>query len=230
MGYSTPGECRMRTVGMNTLVIPDVSSTSLNLTVCIAEADSLIDEAGRQGDYAVPFSPVPERIRDLSAMGAIARARRALDLGNQEALSETFDGYQREFEGGLRLLREGALDLGTSTVSAEAVVMSVDYSTWTGLAHAGLAQASVTLTSSGGVTTYTEDRGEYDHDYLPAAVKDYQVDHLRGRVRRLSGGRIGSGEQVEISYEYYYRQPADPQDAEYGGKGAAVGEMRRGDS
>jgi hypothetical protein len=215
---------------MNTLVIPDVSSTGLNLMTCIGEADALIDEAGRQGDYAVPFSPTPERIRDLSAAGAIARARRALDLGNQETLSETFDGYQREFEEGLRLLREGLLDLGTSVVSAEAVVMAGDYSTWARLAYGGLALGSVTLVSSGGGTAYTEDRGEYDADYLPAAVKDYQVDHRRGRVRRLSGGRIGCGEQVEVSYEYYYRQPANEQDAEYGGKSAAVGELRRKDS
>jgi len=229
MGYSTPGECRVRTVGMNTLVIPDVSSAGLNLTTCIAEADALIDEAGRQGDYAVPFSPAPERIRDLSAVGAIARARRALDLGNQEALSETFDGYQREFKEGLRLLREGAMDLGTSVVSSEAAVVPPDYSTWTRLGHGGLVPGSVTLVSSGGVTTYTEDRGEYDSDYLPAAVKDYEVDHLRGRMRRLSGGRMGAGEQVTVSYEYYYRQPANPEDAEYGGKSVAVGELRRGD-
>lgn len=230
MPYSTPTDCRMRTVGMNTLVVPDVSSTSLNLTTCIAEADALIDEAARAGDYAAPFAPTPERIRDLSAVGAIARARRALDLGNQETLSAAFDDYQREFEEGLRLLREGALDLGTTLVSSEAVALPADYSTWAKLSYGGLALGSVTVTSSGGVTTYTEDRAEYDADYLPDAVKDYEVDHLQGRVRRLSCGRLGAGEQVAVSYEYYYRQPANPQDAEYAGDSVAVGELRRGDS
>ncbi len=230
MAYSSPNDCRVRTVGMNTLVVPDVSSTSLNLTACIAEAEALIDEAGRQGDYAVPFSPTPARIRDLSAVGAIARARRALEMGNQETLSADLGGYQREFEEGLRLLREGAMDLGTSTVSGEAVTMAEDYFTWAKLAYGGLVPGSVTLTSSGGVTTYAEDRAQYDADYLPAEVKDYEVDHRAGRVRRLSGGRIGAGEQVLVSYEYYYRQPAAVEDAEYAGKAPAVGEMRRGDS
>ena len=230
MGYCTPGDCRMRTVGMNTLVIPDVSSTSLNLTTCIAEAEARIDEAGRAGNYAVPFSPVPERIRDLSAAGAIARARRALELGNQETLSVEFNDYQREFEEGLRLLREGALDFGTTAVSGELVAMPEDYSTWARLAHGGIVLGSVTVTSSGGVTTYTEDRSEYDADYLPAAVKDYAVDHRQGRVQRLSGGRMGAGEPVEAAYEYFYRQPVDMQDAEYGEKSAATGELRREDS
>ena len=229
MGYATAGDCRMRVVGMNTLVIPEVSSTSLNLTVCIAEADALIDEAARAGDYTAPFSPAPRRICDLSAIGAIARARRALELGNQETLSADFDSFQREFEEGLKQLRAGVMDLGTTSVSSEAVAMAGDYSTWTRLARGGLVLGSVTLVSSGGGTTFVEDRSGYDADYLPDAVKDYEVDHGMGRVRRLSGGRLGAGERAAIAYEYYYRQPGEAQEAEYEGKSASVGEMRRND-
>ena len=67
MPYCIPDDVRLRAVGMTEEVIPDVSSSSLNLTTCIAEADGEIDEAARAGDYEVPFSPVPDRIRDLSA-------------------------------------------------------------------------------------------------------------------------------------------------------------------
>jgi hypothetical protein len=229
MPYATPNDCRVRTVGMTTLVVPDVSSAGLNLTLCIAEADALIEEAARAGDYTIPFAPIPTRIRDLSAVGAIARARRALELGNQERLLEVADAYLQEFEQGLRDLRTGAMDLGTTTVSSEAVTMAADYSTWTRLGHGGLVAGSVTLSSSGGETVFVEERGAYDGDYLPEAVKDYEVDHVAGRVRRLSGGRIGAGAQLAASYEYYYRQPANAQDAEYAGTSVAVGEMRRED-
>jgi hypothetical protein len=88
-------------------VIPDVSEDSLNLTTCIAEADAEIDGAARAGAYAVPFDPVPERIAHLSAVGALARARRGLQAGNQPSAEP--DPYRREFEAGLALLRAGRL-------------------------------------------------------------------------------------------------------------------------
>jgi hypothetical protein len=229
MPYATPNDCRVRAVGVNTLVIPDTSSTGLNLTLCITEADVLIDEAARAGEYALPFSPVPERITHLSAIGGLARARRALELGNQNGLSDLTDAYLREFERGLDDLRSGEMDPGTTTVASEAVTMAADYSTWSQLAYGGIMLGSVTLVSSGGGTTFTENRDEYDPDYLPDAVKDYQVDHTLGRVRRLDGGHIGAGEQVVASYEYSYRQPTNPQDAEYAGKTAAVTHLRRED-
>jgi hypothetical protein len=105
--YSTANDVRMRAVGMTEEVIPDVSSTSLNLTTCIAEADAEIDEAAFTGDYVVPFDPVPERVAHLSAIGALARARRGLQAGNQ--LSAEPDPYRQEFEAGLAALRAGRL-------------------------------------------------------------------------------------------------------------------------
>lgn len=228
MPYATPNDCRVRAVGVSTLVIPDTSSTSLNLTACIAEADALIDEAARAGDYALPFSPVPERIAHLSAIGGLARARRALELGNQSSLSDLSEAYLREFERGLDDLRSGEMDLGTTVVASEGVTIASDYSTWTRLAHGGVILGTLSLASQSG-TVFVEDRDDYDPDYLPDAVKDYQVDHTLGRVRRLSGGQIGAGQQVVVAYEYSYRQPTNPQEAEYAGRTAASSELRRGD-
>jgi hypothetical protein len=97
----------MRAVGMTEEVIPDVSSSSLNLTTCIAEAEAEIDEAASAGAYVVPFDPAPERITHLSAIGALARARRGLQSGNQPSAEP--DAYRREFDAGLALLRAGKL-------------------------------------------------------------------------------------------------------------------------
>ena len=107
MPYSTPTDVRLRAVGMTEEVIPDVSSTSLNLTTCIAEADAEIDEAAAVADYVVPFDPVPERVAHLSAIGALARARRGLQAGNQTSAED--DPYWQEFEAGLAALRAGKL-------------------------------------------------------------------------------------------------------------------------
>jgi len=107
MPYSTPTDVRQRAVGMTEEVIPDVSEDSLNLTTCIAEADAALDEAALAGGCQVPFDPVPERIAHLSAIGALARARRALQAGNQAGTEP--DPYREEFEAGLVLLRVGKL-------------------------------------------------------------------------------------------------------------------------
>jgi hypothetical protein len=225
MPYSTPDDVRLRAVGMTEEVIPDVSSTSLNLTTCIAEADAEIDEAARAGDYEAPFDPVPVRITHLSAIGALARARRGLQLGNQ-ALTEA-DPYRREFEVGLALLRRGALDVGTVLVSGESAQMPVDDGDWARLAHAGIVEGSITLTNQAGTFTYVEDRRDYQPGYRPDAVKDYRVDHRAGRLQRLLGGRIGAGDTVLASYEYHYRQPAHAQDAEYAGRTASADRLLR---
>jgi len=225
MPYSTPNDIRLRAVGLTAEVIPDVSSTSLNLTTCIAEADAEIDEAGRAGDYEVPFDPVPDRICDLSAVGALGRARRGLQLGNQPAAAP--DPYRRDFDAGLDLLRRGALDLGTVVASAEQVVMPTDDGDWAQLAHRGILAGSVTLTNTAATFTYVEDRREYEPGYRPDAVKDYQVEHRAGRLRRLLGGRIGAGQTVLASYEYYYRQPGTAQDAEYAGRTASSDHLLR---
>lgn len=106
MPYSTPTDVRLRAVGLTEAVVPDVSSTHLNLTTSIAEADAEIDEAARAGGHQVPFAPVPERIAHLSAIGALARVLRALQLGNQPAPAP--EPYRAEFEAGLQVLRRGA--------------------------------------------------------------------------------------------------------------------------
>ncbi len=225
MPYSTPNDVRLRAVGMTEEVIPDISSSSLNLTTCIAEADGEIDEAARAGDYEVPFSPVPDRIRDLSASGALARARRGLQLGNQSAAEP--DPYRSEFEAGLDLLRRSALDFGTVLVSGEQVVMPADDSDWAQLAHRGILTGSVTLTNESASFAYVEDRREYQPDYRPNSVKDHQMDHRGGRVRRLLGGRLAGGQTVLASYDYYYRQPGRAQDAEYAGQTASSDQLLR---
>jgi len=225
MPYSTPNDVRLRAVGMTEEVVPDVSSTSLNLTTCIEEADAEIDEAARAGDYQVPFDPAPERIRALSAVGALARARRALELGNQPAADR--GPYRREFDAGLELLRQGGLDLGTVTVSGEHVVIPTADREWAQLPHRGLLAGSVTATNETGTFTYVEDRREYEPGYRRDSVKDYEVDHRAGRLRRLLGGRIAPAETLSVSYEYYYRQPGRAQDAEYAGRTAAADRLTR---
>lgn len=227
MPYCTPNDVRLRAVGMTEEVIPDVSSSSLNLTTCIAEAEAQIDEAARAGDYEAPFDPIPDRIRDLSAIGALARARQGLQLANQPNAEP--DPYLREFEAGLGLLREGALDLGTVTVTDEGVALPVSDGEWARLAHQGVLRASATVTDSAGAVTYVEDRGEYEPSYRPGSVKDYRVDHRAGRMLCLLGGRIAPGQTVLASYQYYYRQPGRAQDAEYAGTTASADELLRMD-
>lgn len=225
MPYSTPNDVRLRAVGLTEEVIPDISSSGLNLTTCIAEAQAEIDEAGRAGDYQVPFDPVPERVRDLAAIGALARARRALQLGNQA--SEQPDPYRAEFEAGLDLLRRGQLDLGTVVVSEEAVAMPSEEGDWAQLAHRGLLLGSTVVTNEAGTFTYVEDRAGYQPGYRPDAVKDYQADHREGRLRRLLGGRLGPGQAVKVSYEYYRRQPGRAEEAEYAGRTASADHLLR---
>lgn len=225
MPYCTPNDVRLRAVGMTAEVIPDVSSSSLNLTTCIAEAEAEVEEASRAGDYEVPFSPVPPRVRDLAAIGALARARRALQLGNQPA--EEPDPYRQEFDAGLDLLRRGDLDLGTVVVSGEAVVMPTEEGGWIELAHRGLLAGSVTVTNESASFTYVEDREEYEPGYRHDEVKDYQVDHRAGRVQRLAASRMGANQPVLVGYEYYYRQPGRAEEAEYTRRTAAADRLLR---
>jgi hypothetical protein len=227
MPYCTPSDVRLRAVGLTEEVVPDVSSSGLNLTTCIGEAEAEIDEAGRAGDYEVPFDPVPERIRDLTAIGALARARRALQSGNQPQVGE--EHYRSEFEAGLVRLRRGEMDLGTVVVSGEELVMAETEGDWAQLAHRGVVLGSARVTSQEGGVTYLEDRGDYQPDYRPGEAKDYRVDHRLGGVRWLMGGRVGPGETVLVTYDYFRRQPGLTQDAEYAGRTAASDRIYRGD-
>lgn len=222
MPYCTPTDVRLRAVGMTEEVIPDVSSSSLNLTTCIAEAEAEVEEAGRAGDYEVPFcDPVPELIAQLTALGALQRARRGLELAVAE------DPYQRQFEFALELLRRGQLDLGTVTISDESVAVPAEDGDWAQLAHRAICQGSVVVTNQSDSFTYVEDRQGYQPDYRPSAIKDYGVDHDQGQLRRMVEGRIAPCQIVKVSYTYYRRQAGRPQDAEYGRRTAAAGEVRR---
>ena len=228
MPYSTPNDCRVRTVGITTLVIPDTSSTQLNLTTCISEADAEIDEAARAGNYESPFDPVPARVLSLSAIGGIAKARRALELGNQDQLSRVTERYLTELELGLERLRAGALDLGTVTVNSEGAALGATEA-WTKLAHRALLPESVTVANAAGTFTYVEDRSAYDPSYLPDTTKDYLVDHREGKLRRTESSRVANGETVQVSYQYYYRQSAPLGDEEYSRRTASAGDLLRGD-
>ncbi len=222
MPYCTPNDVRLKAVGMTEEVIPDVSSGSLNLTTCIAEAEVEIEEAGRTGDYEVPFDPVPELIGQLAATGALVRARRALELAGED------DPYRREYQIGLELLRRGQFDLGTVTVNSESVTMPMEEGDWVQLAHRAVCLGSVTVTDASSSFTYTEGRRVYEPDYRPEAIKDYVVDHDLGRLRRTRESRIAPGQGVKVSYEYYRRQAGRPQNLGYAGRTAEVGEVRRG--
>ena len=222
MPYCTPNDVRLRAVGMTEEVIPDVSSGSLNLTTCIADAEVEIEEAGRTGDYEVPFDPVPELIGQLAATGALVRARRALELAGAD------DPYRREYQIGLELLRRGQLDLGTVEVNSESVAMPAEDGEWGQLAHRAVCQGTVVVKNDSASFTYTEERRGYEPDYRPDAIKDYVVDHDFGRLRRTSESRIAPGQALEVSYEYYRRQTGRPQNTGYAGRTAEAGEVRRG--
>jgi hypothetical protein len=236
MAYSFPADVRMKMVGITTAVIADVSSTAVNLTDLIAEADGEIEEAARAGNYELPFGDVssattPRRIRDLSAVGATAKARRTLEQGNQRVESATFDRYSREFEAGLQRLWGGAMDLGVVSVNSEGVAADTDanFEIWVPLAHGGIVHGAVTLTNAAGTVAYLEDREAFDPGYQASAVKDFVVDYRQGRLRRLPGGEIGAGQQLVISYDYFWKQPAREQENEYAGRTAQPGHLGRQD-
>jgi len=227
MPYCTPNDVRLRAVGMTEEVIPDVSSAGANLTTCIEETGVEVDEAARAGDYEAPFDPVPERIQDLCAVGALAKARRALELGNQPAAAP--DPYRAEFEGGLELLRKGEMDLGKVSVTDETVVLPSEAEEWVSLAHRALAVGSVTATNEAATVTYVEDREAYEPGYRSGSAKDYRVDHRLGRIAWLESGRMQPGQTVKVSYEYFRWQPGRGEEAEYGRRTASAGELLRGD-
>ena len=224
MPYCTPADVRLRAVGMTEEVIPDISSSSLNLTTCVAEAEAAVDEAGRTGEYEIPFvDPVPAPITQLTVAGALARARRGLELAGED------DPYRQESEAGLEMLRRGQFNLGTVTVnSSEAVAMPAEDGDWVQLAHRAACQGSVVVKNESLSFTYTEERRGYQPGYRPDAIKDYVVDHDLGRIRRTPESRTAPGQIVKANYEYYRRQPGRPQNAEYARRTAQVGEIRRG--
>ncbi len=206
--------------------IPDVSSTGLNLTTLIEETTAEVEEAARAGDYEVPFDPVPERIRDLCALGALAKARQALDMvGALEG-----DPYWREFEAGLQRLRGADMDLGKVSVSDESVTLPADPEEWVRLAHQAVELGSVTVTDESGGVVYVEDRDAYEPGYREGMPRDYRVDHRLGRIAWLAEGRLQGGQVVKVSYDYFRWQPGRGEEAEYGGRTASPGRLWRADS
>ena len=192
--YSTPTQCRQLTVGMTTIVIPDSHAANLNLNTCISNADSDIDGAANAGNYLVPFGSVssgttPSKIQYLSAIGAVAKARRALDLGNQGDISEVANEYFNEFLAGLRDLSEAKMDLGTF-VATQNITFDNDsnYETWMPLSYNSIKYRSVNLVNSSSTQTYIENR-KYE-TWLISQDKDYEIDYKNGRKRRLDGGAI----------------------------------------
>jgi len=203
-----------------------VSSSGLCLATCLAQTTAEVEEAGRAGEYEVPFAPVPERIRWLTATGAVARARQALELAGQEAQGATAESYLAAYREGLSLLRQGRMDLGTVSVTSQGLVLPADYEHWAELGHRGIVLGSVSLVA--GDYVLVEDRSEYDPGD-PVEVKDYLVDHREGRIRRLSGGRAGAGETCTVSYRYFYKQPPGVQKSDYTGSGVQMGMLGRQD-
>jgi len=226
MSYATPADCRRISVGLEAEVIPDTSSLGLSLTTCLAETTAEIDEAARAGNYEAPFSPVPERVQYLAAVGAVAKARRALELAGQDEPGRTTDAYLVDYEEGLGLLRQGRMDLGTVEVSSQGLVLPTDYEQWGSLGHGAVMLGSVSLAA--GEASYQEDRSDYDPED-PAGVKDFLVDHRQGRLRRLPGGRTAGGTLCTISYRYLYKQPAGLQEPDYTGTSAQMGTLGRRD-
>ena len=84
-----------------------------------------------------------------------------------------------------------AVSSSTVSVTDEAVTLSGTHSAgdWVSLDYGRDGISSVTITSSDGATTYTENT-------------DYVVDYEDGRVSRLSGGAITDGQSVLVDYTY----------------------------
>ena len=119
--------------------------------------------------------------------------------------------------------------MGTVEIVDEQFAIPQDDGEWAALAHAWVVRGILVVTDGSGAFAFVEDRIDYEPGYRPDAVKDYQVDHRRGRVRRLSGGRIAPSQTVLASYTFFRRQPHQAQDAEYAERTASEDSVRRGD-
>lgn len=100
--------------------------------------------------------------------------------------------YYEEFE-----LESGA----EPTVSDEAVTAAHD--SWVNLSSARLKFGSVTITNSGGTTTY--DEGD-----------DYLIDYGNGKLMALSSGDITDGQSVKVDYGYLAIRKGEMQPIERG--------------
>ena len=86
---------------------------------------------------------------------------------------------------------KSAVSSSTVSVTDEAVTLSGTHAAgdWVSLDYGRDGISSVTITSSDGATTYTENT-------------DYVVDYEDGRVSRLSAGAITDGQSILVDYTY----------------------------
>jgi hypothetical protein len=237
MPYSLPSDAREILHLLTTDVIADTAVGSLSLESCRALSDSDIDEAARAGNYDVPFSTTSTAsgtyanvawLRRTSALGTVACARRGLEFAQKGQEAQVASDYEADFRSRLQRLREGKADLGTA-VHSQSLALPPDAYTWAELEKAALALGSVTATNTSGTVSYLEDRGAYEDLYRPGVPKDFEVDHTFGRLRLVSGGKLAPGASINLSYTYFIKQPARPQENELRGETAQMGKLRRTD-
>lgn len=76
-----------------------------------------------------------------------------------------------------------------ATVTAETIAASNPLGTFVAAAHSMMQPGTITVTNSGGGTTYTEGT-------------DYVVDYMYGELKALATGSIGAGDSLRITYTY----------------------------
>jgi len=237
MAYSLASDARELLSLLTEDVIADTAVGSLSIERCRVTADAAIDEAARAGNYDAPFQVTSTAsgshatlnwVRDASAVGAVSYARRGLELAHADKESAAALLFEREFEARLDRLRKGEVDLGT-LVHSQSLTIPDELYTWAGLNKGGIAQGSVRLTDEGGQVAFVEDRSVYEELYRLGVPKDYEVDHVRGRVRALVGGRIAPGSAVEVSFTYFVKQPPIPDEEQAKSRSVQLGSVRRSD-
>jgi hypothetical protein len=237
MPYSLPSDAREILHLLTADVIADTAVGSMSLESCRGLADADIDEAARAGNYDVPFSATSTAsgtyaaiawVRRTSALGTVAYARRGLELAQKGREAQVASDYEADFRSRLRMLREGKVDLGTA-VHSQALTLPPDFYTWAELEKAGIVLGSVSATDTSGTVSYIEERSAYEDLYRPGVPKDFEVDHTFGRARLISGGELAPGAVMNLSYTYFLKQPARPQETELRGETAQMGKLRRTD-
>jgi hypothetical protein len=237
MGYSLGSDARELLSLLTEDVVADTAVGSLSLARCRQAADGAIDEAARAGNYDAPFSVTSTAsgpyasigwVRDASAIGTVVYARRGL-----ESVGAAADGtagllFEKEFEARLERLRKGEVDLGTA-VHTQALTIPAEYYTWASLDKRGLVQGSARMTDDDGLVEFVEERWSYDETYRLGVAKDYEVDHVRGKVRALPVGRIAPGASVVVSYTHFVKQPAMVEEEQAKARTVEAGQVARTD-
>jgi hypothetical protein len=237
MSYSLPPDAREILHLLTADVIADTAVGSMSLESCRALADADIDEAARAGNYDVPFSTTSTAsgayaaiawVRRTSALGAVAYARRGLELAQKGREAQVASDYEDDFRSRLLMLRDGKVDLGTA-VHSQSLTLPPDFYTWAELEKAAVVLGSVSATNTSGTVSYLEDRSAYEELYRAGVPKDFEVDHTFGKMRLTPGGKLAPGGVVNVSYSHFIKQPARPQETELRGETAQMGKLRRTD-